>query len=117
MRKQSNAFLYFPKNSTNDYKNIDRQICSDNYKNYIESKVKYNKSIKGGRVSIYDFVKDALNINDLYKEETNSFKQLLDLQWNDNRKQNNNLGNFAVMVDVSSSMETINVYLFIMLLV
>ena len=106
MRKQSNAFLYFPENSTNDYKNIDRQICADNYKNYIESKVKYNKTIKGSRVSIYDFVKDALNINDLCKEETNSFKQLLDLQWNDNRKQNNNLGNFAVMVDVSSSMET-----------
>ena len=69
MRKQSNAFLYFPKNSLNDSKNIDRQICSDNYKKYIESKVKYNKSIKGGRVSFYDFVKDALNNITIYSDE------------------------------------------------
>ena len=113
MRKQSKAFLYFPETSINDSINIDRKTCSDNYKNYIESKVKNNKTIKGGRVSIYDFVKDALNINDLYnqeenQEDINSLKQVLNLQWNDNRKQNNNLGNFAVMVDVSSSMEIDN---------
>ena len=109
MRKQSNAFLYFPENSINDDINTDRKTCSNNYKKYIENKVKNNKNIKGSRVSIYDFVKDALNINDLYnQEDINSLKQVLNLQWNDNRKQNNNLGNFAVMVDVSSSMEIDN---------
>ena len=110
MRKQSNAFLYFPENSINDDINIDRKICSDNYKKYIESKVKNNKTIKGGRVSIYDFVNDALNNINIYdkSEEVQTLKQVLNLQWNDNRKQNNNLGNFAVMVDVSSSMEIDN---------
>ena len=107
MRKQANAFLYFPETSINDDINTDRKTCSYNYKKYIESKVKNNKTINGSRVSFYDFVKDALNINDLYnQEDINSLKQVLNLQWNDNRKQNNNLGNFAVMVDVSSSMET-----------
>ncbi len=109
MRKQSNAFLYFPENSINDAINIDRKTCSDNYKKYIESKVRNNKTIKGSRVSIYDFVKDALNININDKsDDVQTLKQVLNLQWNDNRKQNNNLDNFAVMVDVSSSMETDN---------
>ena len=88
MRKQANAFTYFPENSLYDSINIDRKICSDNYKKYIESKVKNNKTIKGSRVSFYDFVKDALNININDKsEEVQSLKQVLNLQWKDNKKQ------------------------------
>ena len=78
MRKQANAFLYFQETSINDNINIDRKTCSYNYKRFIESKVTNNKTIKGGRVSFYDFVKDALNINDLYnQEDINSLKQVL----------------------------------------
>jgi hypothetical protein len=107
MRKQAQAFIYSQEKYENSDLNVDRKICSDNYKKYIESKVKNNKTIKGGRVSIYDFVKDALNIINIHdiSEEVQTLKQVLNLQWNDHRKQNNNLGNFAVMVDVSCSME------------
>ena len=106
MRKQANAFMYFSENSLNENIDIDRKICSDNYKKYIESKVNNNKTIKGGRISFYDFVKDALKINiSVEADEVQTLKQVLNLQWNDHRKQNNNLGNFAVMVDVSCSME------------
>ncbi len=109
MRKQANAFTYFPENSLNDSINIDRKICSENYKKYIESKVKNNKTIKGSRVSFYDFVKHALNINiTVDSDEVQTLKQVLNLQWNDHRKQNNNLDNIAVMVDVSGSMESDN---------
>ncbi len=106
MRKQANAFLYFPETSINDNINIDRKICSENYKRFIESKVTNNNTIKGGRVSFYDFVKDALNINDLYnQEDINSLKQVLNLQWKDHQTQNQNLNNIIAMVDVSASME------------
>ena len=110
MRKQANAFLYFPETSINDNINIDRKTCSYNYKRFIESKVTNNKTIKGGRVSFYDFVKDALNINDLYnqeenQEDINSLKQVLNLQWKDHQTQNQNLNNIIAMVDVSASME------------
>ena len=106
MRKQANAFLYFQETSINDNINIDRKTCSYNYKRFIESKVTNNKTIKGGRVSFYDFVKDALNINDLYnQEDINSLKQVLNLQWKDHQTQNQNLNNIIAMVDVSASME------------
>ena len=106
MRKQANAFMYFSENSLNEKIDIDRKKCSENYKKYIESKVNNNKTINGNRVSFYDFVKDALkkNIN-VESDEVQTLKQVLNLQWEDHKKQNSNLDNIAVMVDVSSSME------------
>ena len=102
MRKQSKAFLYTNKHVT-EYNNeyYDRMRCSANYKNFINNSRNNNKNIKGKRVSIIDFVKDAYNLNmhdELYE------KEILDLQWKDNATQNAELGNMIAMVDTSSSM-------------
>jgi hypothetical protein len=105
MRKQARAFMYYPENCLDKY-NVDRKICSDNYKRFIESRVKGNQTIKGGRVGFYDFVKDALDIDEVCEdEETQKLKQVLNLQWKDHQKQNKKLNNMITMVDVSASME------------
>ena len=88
MRKQANAFMYFSENSLNEKIDIDRKICSENYKNYIQNKSNNNKTIKGGRVSFYDFVKEALDININDKsDEIQALKQVLNLQWEDHKNK------------------------------
>ena len=54
--------------------------------------------MKGKRVSIIDFVKDALNSHDADGD------RVLNLQWNDNSKLNDRLKNVIAMVDTSGSM-------------
>ena len=101
MRKQSKAFLYTNKHVTESNSNYyDRMTCSNNYKNFISKCQNNNVNIKGKRVSIIDFVRDAyfLNDNDYYE------KELLNSQWRDNSTQNENLGNIIAMVDTSYSM-------------
>ena len=103
MSKQSNAFLYKNKSSS-DIDKHDRIICAENLKKYIEdmkNKLKQGKQgIKGKRVSIYEMIKKAIRFIGLDKSEID----ILELQWLDNKTQNKNLENIIPMVDVSGSM-------------
>ena len=100
MKKQSKAFLYTNKHTT-EYNSeyYDRVKCSENYKKYIIESSKNNVNIKGKRVSIIDFVKDAYNLDNNYYE-----KELMNSQWRDNSSLNQELGNIIAMVDTSFSM-------------
>ena len=100
MKKQSKAFLYTNKHTT-EYNSeyYDRIKCSENYKNYITKSVNNNTNIKGKRVSIIDFVRDAYNLDNNYYE-----KELMNSQWRDNSSLNQELGNIIAMVDTSFSM-------------
>jgi hypothetical protein len=100
MKKQSKAFLYTNKHTT-EYNSeyYDRIKCSENYKKYITESSKNNVNVKGKRVSIIDFVKDAYYLNNNYYE-----KELMNSQWRDNSSLNEKLGNIIAMVDTSFSM-------------
>lgn len=101
MSKNKLAFFNKKKNGEIRYENDEDRIqCSDNLENHIQEVINNNntKKIHGKRVSIYDFVKSALNC------KINNEKDLINIQWKDNRKQNNALGNFIPMADTSGSM-------------
>lgn len=99
--KQKKAFLNLKKNGEVKYPNDnDRIICADNFKNFIATSIKNNKHIKGGKVSMVDFTKQAL-LGNITQIEID----LLNSQWKDNSLQNKALDNLIAMVDVSGSME------------
>ncbi len=79
----------------------DRLQCAEQF-----SKWRANKtSIKGKNVSIYDFVKSAIQFTHHPDAE---LSDLLNKQWDDNKTQNNFFDYMIPMVDVSGSMSTDN---------
>jgi hypothetical protein len=109
MSKQKNAFL----NITNKHKvrhlwNNDRDICAKNFKNYLYRCSTGKATIKGDHVSIYDFVKDAVDIlnndDDDNDENVSHVRNVINLQWEANAKQTINLDKIIAMVDTSASM-------------
>lgn len=103
LAKQKKAFMGNGKSKPHAYTlNNDRMICARNFQEFTEKVNKGTAIAKGKRVSIYDFVKDAISNND-FRE-----KQLIDAQWDNNRSQNNNLRNVITMCDTSGSMECDN---------
>ena len=76
--------------------------CQENYVKYINN-CKVGKSVaKGKRVSIIDFVRDAL------WAQNDTEKDCINAQWNNNAEQNSPLENLIPMIDTSASMESDN---------
>jgi len=108
MTKQKRAFLNLTKNGSRRYECEDRIACADKFKYYVENKVTNNEEIKGARVCMTDFTKNALDIlaamhNGQHISGTEM--DLLNSQWRDNQKLVGELGKMIAMVDVSGSME------------
>lgn len=108
MNKQKKAFL----NSKNK-DSLDREECANNFREFLEQVQAGTNSVKGKRVFVGDFVKEALiwlNKNDMravsHKEHCEMLA--LDFAWKDNASQNKQLRNFIAMVDTSGSMESDN---------
>jgi hypothetical protein len=101
MHKQKRAFLNLSNSCGNEqrYDTEDRIACANNFKEYIAKAVKGDVEVKGKRIGLNDFVKDAL----CAQEEITM--ELLNLQWCNNSKMTGNLGKMIAMVDVSGSME------------
>jgi hypothetical protein len=102
--KQKKAFLNIRKNGEIRYPDRpDRVVCTENFNDHIQKAAKGVVEIKGKRVGLTDFVKQARN---LYKNPNSSQveKDLLNLQWINNSSQNNGLENFVAVVDLSGSM-------------
>lgn len=103
INKQKNAFL----NKKQD-KSDDRIQGAINFKNFIDNNIKSKKEFKGKRVSIYDFIKDAVNYNKS-SVKNQDLINILNSQWKDSEKLiEGSLGNFISMVDTSGSMEIDN---------
>lgn len=104
MNKQKNAFL----NKTVDGKVRsqleDRIIGAERMKEYLESKINSGETVQGKRVSIYDFIKDAIKYNNTTNNDVSIERQLLNSQWDDAGKLLANLENYVAMVDTSGSM-------------
>jgi hypothetical protein len=101
MHKQKHAFLNLSNGRDNKqrYETEDRITCANNFKDYIQKAVRGEVEVKGKRIGLNDFVKDALS-----GCEQNTI-ELLNLQWADNSKMTGALGKMIAMVDVSGSME------------
>jgi hypothetical protein len=97
--KQMSALLNITKMGNLRTDLEDRKVCAENFKKYLETN---EQSIKGKRLGINDYVKQAL---ELIKYGNNDQKKLLNAQWKNHSSQNEVLGKMIAFIDVSSSME------------
>lgn len=103
LSKQKKAFLNIKKNGeVRCPESNDRITCASNFNAHIQKAVKGEVEMKGKRVGMADFTKQAV---DLLRKGTQAEKDLLNSQWRDNSAQNGALGKMIAMVDVSGSME------------
>jgi len=128
LSRNKKAFLNLTKSSNMSAQRSDRPDrieCARKFTDYIAERVSSGKEIKGGRVGMNDFTKQALalieNVYDpetrtLFPKGTVSEIELLNAQWRSSTTTSNSkslasnsssLGtmNMVAMVDVSSSME------------
>jgi len=102
LSKQKKAFLNVKKNGdVRCPENNDRIMCATNFNAHIQRAVKGEVEMKGKRVSMADFTKQAL---ELLHSRNQAEKDLLNSQWRDNASQTGALGKMIAMVDVSGSM-------------
>ena len=102
LSKQKKAFLNIEKNGEQRHpENFDRIQCAENFTAHIQKAVKGETEMKGKRVGMADFTKQAF---ELLGTGCQPEKDLLNSQWRDNSSQNGRLGKMIAMVDVSGSM-------------
>jgi hypothetical protein len=109
LAKQKSAFLNkTPAGAPRFPDSSDRNECAVHFKEHIELGKSGSIKIKGKRVGMTDFTKQALHLISMLQPDdipdNQSEIDLLNLQWRDSSKQNGQLGNFIAMVDVSGSM-------------
>ena len=105
MHKQTNSFLNLKKDGKTTRCNLESRInCKYNYEEYLQDVVDGKSKIKGKRISIIDFVKSAIDYKIKSLPSDSPVVTALNEQWKSNSLQNNNLGNFIAMADVSGSM-------------
>lgn len=103
LAKQKRAFLNIKNNGEPRYPdNFDRIQCADNFKDHIQKAVKGELEMKGKRIGMADFTKQAWYLLNHYDNDVE--RDLLNSQWRDNSSQNAALGKMIAMVDVSGSM-------------
>ena len=102
LRKQTNAFTYKDKKGVIRGTDEDRLQCAKNYSNHIEEAKKGSAThkIHGRRVNVFELVKDAIETPVSNKEKIDT----INLQWEDNKKNNKGLGNIIPCSDTSYSM-------------
>jgi len=101
--KQKKAFLNKKIDDTVRFpEDHDRNQCSENFIAHIKKAVAGEVEMKGKRVGMADFTKQARN---LCHGENQDEIDLLNTQWSSNSTQTGALGNMIAMVDVSGSME------------
>jgi hypothetical protein len=102
--KQKKAFLNVKKDGSQRYpESEDRVTCAYNFKAHIQKAVNGEKQVKGKRVGLENFTKQALELFGPFGSQEEI--DLLNSQWRDNASQTGALGKMIAMVDVSGSME------------
>ena len=103
MHKQKKAFLNLDKKGEQRSTSDDRIACANKFKEYAEKAVKGEVEIKGKRIGLNDFTKEALELVSSSQQKSDE-AAILNAQWLDNSKQTGALGKMIAMVDVSGSM-------------
>ena len=99
LHKQKRALMNITKTKKVRYPDDeDRVLCAELFESFVKEKV--FTGLKGKRVSIVDFVKEAIDWTDKTQMEID----ILNAQWEDNASQNGQLDKLIAMVDTSSSM-------------
>ena len=105
LSKQKKAFLNVKKTGeTRCPDDNDRVECAKHFNEHIQKAVKGEVEMKGQRVGMADFTKQAREIIGGIGSCSQAEKDLLNSQWRDNSSQNRGLGKMIAMVDVSGSM-------------
>jgi len=110
--KQKNAFLNITKKGESRFPyDEDRIKCAEHLNQHIQKAVKGEIEIKGKRVGLESFTRQALELlsNSFSSSPCSSLqlqlqKDLLNSQWRDNSNQTDALKDLIAMVDVSGSM-------------
>jgi hypothetical protein len=101
LSKQKKAFLNINKKGEIRYPDIEDRInCATNFNTHIQKALNGETEMKGKRLGMADFTKQALDSSISQAE-----KDLLNSQWRDNSSQTGALGNMIAMVDISNSMD------------
>jgi hypothetical protein len=103
MHKQKRAFLNKTKKDEQRTTLYDRIICGQKFEEFAKRAEKGEVTIKGKRIGLNDFTKDALELIS-NRKELSSEAQILNAQWLNNSLQNGKLGKMIALVDVSGSM-------------
>jgi hypothetical protein len=82
----------------------DRVECAEHFNAHIQKAVKGEIEIKGKRIGLENFTKQAIELNQQYTSSSVAEKALLNSQWRDNSSQTGALGDMIAMVDTSGSM-------------
>lgn len=104
MRKQTLAFSNLNKKSSQRTKKKDRIECARNFKAHIEAAKSdsVNHKVRGQRCGVGELTRDALTARSSIEIDR------INLQWDDNKKNNKGLGNIIPCCDTSGSMEIDN---------
>ena len=104
LTKQKKAFQNIKHNGEIRHSdNEDRIVCANNFKSHIKKAIEGGNELKGSRVSMVDFTKQALSLH-LEGSDNKLEMDLLNSQWRDSSSLNGKLGNMIPMVDTSGSM-------------
>lgn len=103
LHKQKKAFLNVKKDGSERYNLSDRINCANKFKEFAQKANKGEIEVKGERIGLNDFTKDAIK---LIKLQNNVDEvSILNAQWRDNSKNTGNLGKMVAMIDLSNSMD------------
>jgi uncharacterized protein with von Willebrand factor type A (vWA) domain len=103
MHKQKKAFLNKTKKGDQRSDKEDRVVCAAKFEEFASKAEKGEVEIKGKRIGLNDFTKDALELISKQHQRT-SEALILNAQWKNNSLQTGKLGKMIAMVDVSGSM-------------
>jgi hypothetical protein len=103
MHKQKRAFFNVDKKGQQRHELADRIVCANKFKEFAQKAVNGEVEIKGKRIGLNDFTKEALKLIQSHRSNYDE-AAILNAQWVDNSKQTGALGKMIAMVDVSGSM-------------
>ena len=105
LSKQRKAFLNVTKKGEPRFPdNQDRIECAEHFNAHIQKAVKGEVEMKGKRIGLENFTKQAIDLLQNNNASSVAEKALLNSQWRDNSTQTGALGDMIAMVDVSGSM-------------
>jgi len=111
LQKQKHAFLNITESGNPRSGKEDRKTCATNFQSFVEDAIRSEREIKGKRILLTHFTKDAMYLLERKKRERDQNNQTLDTefallnsQWRDNARQTPLLGSMIAMLDLSSSM-------------
>ena len=104
LARQKEALQYVDRKGKSRGSASDRLECRDKFESYIDKCASGELEIKGARVGLTDFVKEAMAVTNIGGDKRALQKEALNLQWTNSGRDIKGLTNFIAMIDTSESM-------------